>query len=206
MGQKRAAIYLRVSTQAQEMERQERDLLAWAKRLDFEVVGVFAEKIGGRQKDRPQRAKVLDLARKRSVDFVLVTELSRWGRSLDDLVRTLRELEGCSVGLKALNGVDFDVTSASGRLISGVLSAFAEFEADLIAERVKSGIAAAKARGKKMGRKPGVRPIVDANRGRVLGLRKEGMSLREIAKVVGISRGTVSVILDSETIKNGDLI
>ena len=92
MGQ--VAIYCRVSTDDQSCERQERDLRAFAKRAGHKGVAVFKETASGADNGRPERAKVLKLARAHEIDAVLVTELSRWGRSTQDLVQTLDDLHG----------------------------------------------------------------------------------------------------------------
>ena len=92
------------------------------------------------------------------IDAVLVTELSRWGRSTLDLLETLRELETRRVSLVALSGMTFDLASATGRMMATMLAGISEFERDLLRERVRSGLAAAKARGKLLGRQPGQRP------------------------------------------------
>ena len=140
MGQ-RAAVYCRVSTADQSCERQERDLLAFAARADYDVVGVFKETGSGVRLDRVERRKVLALAQARRIDAVLVTELSRWGRSTLDLPGTLRELEGRRVSVIALNGMTFDRSTASGRMLATMLAGIAEFERDLLGERVRSGLA-----------------------------------------------------------------
>ena len=88
MGQ-RAVLYCRVSTADQSCERQERDLLAFAARSDYEVIGVFKETGSGAKLDRAERKKVMALAQARRIDTILVTELSRWGRSTLDLLETL---------------------------------------------------------------------------------------------------------------------
>ncbi|WP_257964806.1 recombinase family protein, partial [Klebsiella pneumoniae] len=90
----RAAIYCRVSTADQSCERQEFDLRAFAGRAGYDVVGIFKETGSGTKLDRAERKKVLALAQSRQIDAILVTELSRWGRSTLDLLNTLRELEG----------------------------------------------------------------------------------------------------------------
>src|SRR6202167_1542201 len=110
LGQK-AAIYCRVSTADQSCERQERDLRAFAERAAYEVVGVFKETGSGAKLDRVERRKVMALAQARQVDAVLVTELSRWGRSTTDLLATLKELEARRVSLIALNGMAFDLAT-----------------------------------------------------------------------------------------------
>ncbi|WP_243643723.1 recombinase family protein, partial [Klebsiella pneumoniae] len=87
----RAAIYCRVSTADQSCERQEFDLRAFAGRAGYDVVGIFKETGSGTKLDRAERKKVLALAQSRQIDAILVTELSRWGRSTLDLLNTLRE-------------------------------------------------------------------------------------------------------------------
>jgi putative DNA-invertase from lambdoid prophage Rac len=143
-----AAIYCRVSTVDQSCERQERDLRAFAERAGYEVIGVFKETGSGAKLDRIERRKVMALAQAHRVDAVLVTELSRWGRSTLDLLETLRELEARRVSLVALSGMTFDLASATGRMMATMLAGISEFERDLLRERVRSGLAVAKARGK----------------------------------------------------------
>ena len=108
MGQ-RAAIYCRVSTADQSCERQEHDLSAFARRAGYDVVGVFKETGSGTKLDRIERKKVLALAQTRQINAVLVTELSRWGRSTIDLLNTLRQLESWKVSVIAMNGMAFDL-------------------------------------------------------------------------------------------------
>ena len=110
----RAALYCRVSTADQSCERQERDLAAFAERAGYEVVGTYKETASGVRLDRAERRKVLGLVQRREVDAVLVTELSRWGRSTTDLLATLKELEARRVSLVALNGMAFDLTTPHG--------------------------------------------------------------------------------------------
>ena len=151
MGQ--VAIYCRVSTDDQSCERQERDLRAFAKRAGHKVVAVFKETASGADNGRPERAKILALARAREIDAILVTELSRWGRSTQDLVQTLDDLHGWKVSVLAQTGLSFDLSTASGKLMRTIMAGLAEFERDLIRDRVKSGLAAARARGVKLGRR-----------------------------------------------------
>ncbi len=193
MGQ-RAAIYCRVSTADQSCERQERDLTAFATRAGYEVAAIFKEAGSGVKLDRAERKKVMALAQARQIDAVLVTELSRWGRSTVDLLHTLRELEYWKVSVIAMNGMAFDLSSPHGRMLATFLSGIAEFERDLISERVKSGLAAAKARGKRLGRQTGERPKADRLAPKVMLLIAEGRSYRWIARDLGISKNTVAVI------------
>ena len=194
MGQ-RAAIYCRVSTADQSCERQERDLTAFAARAGYEVIGIFKETDSGVRLDRTERRKVLALVQRRDIDAVLVTELSRWGRSTVDLLASLRELEARRVSLVALNGMMFDVSTPHGRMMATVLAGLAEFEREVIQERIRSGLAAAKARGKKLGRQPGQRPKSDRLAPKVLALVAQGRSYRLIGREVGLSKNTVADIV-----------
>ena len=143
----RVAIYCRVSTSEQDNERQERDLTAYAGRAGFEVVGVFKETLSGIRKAKGkqplEREKVLALAQAREIDAVLVTELTRWGRSTQDLMDTLGQLAGWDVSLIAQTGLTFDLSTPQGKLIANLMASLAEFEHDLLRERVRSGIATA---------------------------------------------------------------
>jgi putative DNA-invertase from lambdoid prophage Rac len=190
----RAAIYCRVSTADQSCERQERDLTAFATRAGYNVAKIFKETGSGAKLDRAERRKIMALAQARQIDAVLVTELSRWGRSTVDLLNTLRELESWKVSVIAMNGMAFDLSSPHGRMLATFLSGIAEFERDLISERVKSGLAAAKARGKKLGRQLGVRPKSDRLAPQVMELVEEGRSYRWIARDLAISKNTVADI------------
>ena len=94
----------------------------------------------------------------RKIDSTLVTELSRWGRSTQNLLDTLHRLAGWKFSVIAVNGMAFEFDAPHWRMMAAVPAATAQFERDLISERVKPGLAAAKARGKKLGRLPGHRP------------------------------------------------
>ena len=193
MGQ--VAIYCRVSTDDQSCERQERDLRAFAKRAGHKVAAVFKETASGADNGRPERAKVLALARAHKVDAILVTELSRWGRSTQDLVQTLDDLHGWKVSVLAQTGLSFDLCTVSGKLMRTIMAGLAEFECDLIRDRVKSGLAAARARGViKLGRQLGQRPS-NKKAKRVMGMHADGLSYRLIARYVGLSKNTVMDIV-----------
>ena len=194
MGQ-RAALYCRVSTADQSCDRQERDLLAFAERAGYDVVAVFKETASGSKDDRVERGKVLTLVRARHIGVVLVTELTRWGRSTTDLLSTLQELEACGVSVIAQTGLQFDLRSPQGKLFASLMAALAEFERDLLRERIRSGVASAQERGVKFGRQPGVRVKADRYQARVLKLREEGCSYRQIARDLGLSKNTVMEIV-----------
>jgi len=170
-------------------------------RSGFEVVGVFKETASGSKDSRPVRKEVLDLARKKSIQSVLVTELSRWGRNTSDLMATLNDLQSWGVNLFALNGVNFDLSTAQGRMMAQVLSSIAEFERDLIKERVISGLASARARGVKLGRQKGDFFKSDKIALNVLNLINRGVPYRTIANDLKINKSTVSNIV--RRFKNG---
>lgn len=130
---KRVAIYCRVSTEDQGCDRQVRDLTAYAKRAGFEVIGSpYKETASGARSDRQERAKIIQLARTKQIDAVLVTELSRWGRSTEDLLFTLQQLADWGCSIIAQTGMDFDLRTAQGKLMLTIMAGFSQFERDLI--------------------------------------------------------------------------
>jgi putative DNA-invertase from lambdoid prophage Rac len=188
----RVALYARVSTGDQSCERQLNELEEYASRNDFEIVGIFKETGSGARNDRIERKKVLELARHRKISIVLVSELSRWGRSTPDLRSTIERLAECNVALRALNGPDLDISTAQGKLMLNLLASISEFERDLLRERIKSGVAHARSKGTKSGRAIG-RPTF-AKLSDVEQLLQEGQSIRQVANEMGISKTTVMKI------------
>lgn len=191
----RAAIYARVSTSDQSCERQVSELTAFAERSGFEVIGVFKETASGTKLNRISRNQIIDLAQARKIDAVLVTELSRWGRSTQDLLETMGRLAGWKVSVVAMSGMTFELETPHGRMMATMLAGIAQFERDLLSERVKSGLAAARARGKKLGRQKGQRPKSDKLAPKVIEAIGEGKSYRWIARDLGISKNTVTDIV-----------
>jgi putative DNA-invertase from lambdoid prophage Rac len=191
----KVAIYCRVSTADQSCSRQERDLLEYAKKAGYEVVGVWKEIASGSKNNRVERKRVINLVQAREIDGVLVTELTRWGRSTIDLISTLQDLAHWGVSVIATTGLQFDLTTPQGKLIASVMASLAEFERDLVRERVCSGLAAAKAKGKKLGRKPGQRVKADKYASKVLQMVAEGCSYRKIAQELHLSKTTVNEIV-----------
>jgi putative DNA-invertase from lambdoid prophage Rac len=184
----RVIIYCRVSTDDQNCDRQERDLREFADRAGYEVLEVYRETASGAKADRPERKKIMVAAQARKVSAVLVTEASRWSRSTIDLLGTLQNLNAWGISLVTLSGISLDLNTPQGKLMAAILSAIAEFERDLIRERVKSGIAAARAKGRKFGR-PRVSESAIAF---VHQLRAQGQSYSQIAAASGVSRTKVS--------------
>ncbi|MFG5382634.1 recombinase family protein [Yoonia sp. R2-816] len=194
MGQ-RAAIYARVSTSDQSCERQVTELTAFAERGGYDVICTFKETASGIKANRAERSKIIALAQARKIDVVLVSELSRWGRSTQDLLDTLNRMAGWKVSIVAMSGMTFELGTPHGRMMATMLAGIAQFERDLLSERVKSGLAAARARGKKLGRQPGQRPKSDKLMPKVLELVADGRSYRWIARDLGISKNTVGEIV-----------
>jgi DNA invertase Pin-like site-specific DNA recombinase len=182
------AIYARVSTADQDCARQISDLTAYAERCGHEVVAIFKETASGRKNDRPERKKIIDLARKRQIVAVMVTELSRWGRSTQDLIGSVRELADRNVSLLALNGQEFDLSTATGKLMLTLLAGISEFERDLLTERINSGLAEARKKGKRLGRPQ------KSSDDSIRALLTEGQTIRYIANALAVSTTTVQKI------------
>ena len=160
------------------------------------MVGIYKETGSGARMDRVERRKVIALAQRREIDAVLVTELSRWGRSTVDLLHTLEDLQAWRVSVIALNGLAFDLSTATGRMMATVIAGVAQFERELIQERIKSGMAAAKARGRKLGRQPGQRPKSSRLATKVISMvKEEKLSYRIVAKRLDLSKNTVLEIM-----------
>lgn len=186
----RVGIYARVSTHDQQtLPMQIKKMREYAKNRDWEVVEEIKE-VGSGAKVRPQREELLKKARQRKIDGIIVWKLDRFGRSLADLITTLNELREMNVAFVSLTEA-LDLSTPSGRAMAGMLSTFAEFERDIIRERVKAGIADARAKGKPHGR-----PATAAKKkAEVLKLKKEGRNNSEIARKLKISRGSVINLL-----------
>ena len=196
-----AAIYCRVSTSDQDCARQETDLTAFAAKAGYTIAGVWKETASGSKVDRQQRQQVLKLAQARKIDLILVTELTRWGRSTLDLFHTLHDLQSWGVCLIAQTGLQFDLTTPQGKLIATLMAGLAEFERDLLRERVRSGVAMAQARGVIFGRRLGQRVKSDKLAPKVLALVAAGQSYRQIGMQLDLSKNTVLGIVKRERAK-----
>jgi putative DNA-invertase from lambdoid prophage Rac len=200
-GRLRAAIYCRVSTNDQRCDRQEAELKIYADRCGYDVVQIYRETGSGAKLDRVERKRVIDLARARTIDVVLVSELTRWGRSTIDLIDSLNQLQSWNVSLVAQNGFQFDLSTPHGKMIASIMATLAEFERDLLKERIKSGISNAKSKGKIFGRPTGGK-IADSC-DRINKLRSQNMSVRSIAKEVGLSKSAIAKCPRCEEVPEG---
>jgi DNA invertase Pin-like site-specific DNA recombinase len=193
---KRVAFYARVSTDGQTVQNQLEELQAVAKRHGWKVVATYADRgISGTKgrEGRPEFDKLLKAITRRDIDMVAAWSVDRLGRSLQHLVPFLSDLQAKGVDLFLLQQ-GLDTSTPSGRAMFQMLGVFAEFEAAMIRERVRAGVARAKRSGTKSG-KPIGRPKLDATRERAV--RKAlagGTGILKVAKAVGVGTGTVARI------------
>lgn len=183
------ALYLRVSTDDQRLDSQERELRTYCRRRKWSSPAIYKETASGSASTtRPVLERLLSDVRAGTVDTIVCFKLDRLGRSLMHLALILDELTRHKVGLVCTSqGIDTTENNPAGRLQLGVLMAVAEFERELIRERTLSGLAAAKARGKRLGRPPSLRRHSAA----VQKLRKAGKSIRAIAGELGLPVSSV---------------
>jgi putative DNA-invertase from lambdoid prophage Rac len=183
-------LYARVSTNDQQtIPLQIRALREYAVRRGW-TIALQVKEVGSGVSERQLREKLLDAARRREIDVVLVWRLDRWGRSVADLLATLQELNHLGVGFVSLTEA-LDLTTPAGRAMAALLAVFAEFEREILRERVRAGLAHARRNGKKLGR-----PITAAAKaGEVRALRRAGISNAEIARRLQIGRTSVRRIL-----------
>jgi len=188
----RAGLYARVSTHDQQtLSLQIRAMREYAAKRGWEIV-VQIKEVGSGAAERELREKLMAAARRREIDAVLVWRLDRWGRSLADLVITLEELAELGVGFVSLTEA-LDLTTPTGRAMAGLLSVFAEFEREIIRERIRAGIAEARLLGKHLGR-----PVtVGKMGGQIRKLHRAGVAKAEIARRLGIGRTSVRRILNT---------
>ena len=191
-GTKRAALYVRVSTDAQTVENQMRELRQVAVRRGWDVVEVYSDAgISGAKgrNGRPGLDSMLKDARRRKFDIVMAWAIDRLGRSLSDLLDTIQHLEACGVDLY-LDQQGIDTSTPMGKLVFQLTGAFAEFERSMIRQRVRAGLKRAVAQGVKLGR-----PKIDSTTERKV--RKQltrGVGILKVARSLGIGTGTVQRI------------
>ena len=190
---RRAAMYLRVSTDGQTVDNQRLELEQAAERAGWEIVGVYDDNGVSGAKSREDREAFNRLckdATRRQFDVVMAWSVDRLGRSLQDLIGFLGELHAVGVDLY-LHQQGIDTTPPAGKAMFQMMGVFAEFERSMIQERVKAGLNRARAQGKTLGR-PKVSSKVEKA---VLAARDEGTGKRKIARQLGVGVGTVSRII-----------
>jgi putative DNA-invertase from lambdoid prophage Rac len=186
----RVGIYARVSTLDQQtLPMQIRALREYAAKRGWAVV-VQVKEVGSGAAARQLRQQLMDAARRRDIDVVLVWRLDRWGRSVADLVSTLQEVTELGVGFVSLTEA-LDLTTPAGRAMAGLLAVFAQFEREIMRERVRAGLDHARQQGKRLGRPPSVvHQAADVRK-----LLRQGASKSEIARRLGIGRTSVRRLL-----------
>ena len=186
----RVGLYARVSTNDQQtLAMQSRAMGEYAARRGWSIALQIREINSGAAK-REMRERLLEAARRREIDIVLVWRLDRWGRSVTDLLATLQELEHLGVGFVSLTEA-LDLTTPAGRAMAGLLAIFAEFEREILRERTRVGLAQARLNGKRLGR-----PLTAAlHAAQIRKLRRAGVSKSEIARRLQIGRTSVRRIL-----------
>ena len=182
----RAGLYARVSTNDQQtIPLQIRALREYTARRGW-TVAMQVKEIGSGASARELREQIVEAARRRDIDVVLVWRLDRWGRSVADLLATLQELDHLGVGFVSLTEA-LDLTTPAGRAMAALLAVFAEFERDILRERVRAGLAHARRNGKRLGRPATAALHAD----QVRKLYRTNVSKAEIARRLRIGRTSV---------------
>src|SRR5450755_712778 len=187
----RVGLYARVSTHDQQtLPLQIRAMREYAAKRGW-IIAAQIKEVGSGASQRELRATLLASARRREIDVVLVWRLDRWGRSVADLVSTLHELQHLGVGCVSLTEAR-DLSTPAGRAMAGLLAVFAEFEREILRERVRAGLIHARQNGKRLGRPPSAAHQAD----QVRRLYRARLSKSEIARQLKIGRTSVRRILD----------
>lgn len=187
-GQKYTAIYLRVSTQDKQdsgLASQQLALENYCKAQSIGNYQIYADKISGSKVSRPALDKMVQDCNSGLIDNVIVFSFSRFGRSLRHLIESMEYFQSKNIGFISISE-KFDTTTSTGRVMFAIISALGQWEREQVSIRVKAGMANAKANGKKIGAsKKHTNPEI------FIQLKKQGLSTREIAKVVKCSPATV---------------
>ncbi len=186
----RVGLYARVSTHDQQtLPLQIHAMRDYAAKRGWSLVAQIKE-VGSGASQRELRTTLIAAARRREIDVVVVWRLDRWGRSVADLVSTLQELQQLGVGFVSLTEA-LDLTTPAGRAMAGLLAVFAEFEREILRERVRAGLAHARLNGKRLGRPPSVvHKAIEIRK-----LYRQGISKSEIARRLRIGRSSVRRLL-----------
>jgi DNA invertase Pin-like site-specific DNA recombinase len=186
----RAGLYARVSTNDQQtLAMQNRAMREYAARRGW-TIAMQVREVNSGAAWREAREKILEAARRREIDLVLVWRLDRWGRSVTDLLATLQELDHLGVGFVSLTEA-LDLTTPAGRAMAAMLAVFAAFEREVLQERTRAGLAQARQNGKRLGRPA----TAAAHAAEIRKLHRAGVSKSEIARRVQVGRTSVRRIL-----------
>ena len=190
---KTVAIYARVSTDKQKVDMQLRELRSFVKRSGWKIYNEFIDHgFTGANTNRPAFNAMMDDAKKRKFDVLLIWKLDRLSRSMKDLINTLDELDHYGINFISYDN-NLDTTTPTGKLVFHVIGAVAEFEKDIIRDRVIAGLTHAKSKGKRLGRPPlSQGTLTEAKK-----LLKEGLSMRAVERKLGLGEGTIRKKLKS---------
>jgi DNA invertase Pin-like site-specific DNA recombinase len=194
----KVALYSRVSTNEQNAAMQLEELRDYCRRRQWQIAEEFTDAgVSGSKESRPALNRLLHDAKRRKFDAVLVYRYDRFARSLRQLVNALTEFDALGIHFVSLHeGVD--TSTPNGRLVFGIFASIAEFERELIRSRVRSGLAAARAKGKRLGR-----PKVAVDSARVVELRRAGCSWSEITLQTGWTKGTAQRSIQAANVSPG---
>lgn len=203
---KRVVIYARVSTNSQDYDRQISDLRDYAKRMDYNVVKEFSEKISGAKKvaEREQLSELLNYVEAHHIDKVLIYECSRLSRRIVDFLQVIEQLTEKGISLYILqNGLETLQTDGKpnpiAQLVLSIIAQFNSMERGLIRSRMESGYNHYRATGGKVGRKTGYRKSQDdmlEEYAEEIRLLKKGISLRNVSKITNTSVNTLRKVRD----------
>ncbi len=183
---KRVGLYMRVSTKDQSCEMQLNDLERYSKERDLSVFKVYKDNgVSGTKESRPALSELMNDAKKKKFDIVLVWRFDRFARSTKHLVNALYEFRNLGIDFISYQE-NIDTASPLGEAIFTIISAMSKLERDIIAERVKGGLRKAKANGKCLGR-----PKSEVDTDKIIEYRRQNKSIRQIASEMNLSRGTV---------------
>ena len=190
----RIGIYARVSTTDQDCSQQLSALREYATARRWDVQGEYVDHgVSGTKDSRPAMNRLMEAARRRTIDAIVCWKIDRWGRSMPHFVASVQELRSQGVRFIAVTqGIDTDESNPTSKLLLNLLASFAEFERELIVERTRAGLA----RARKQGRIGG-QPKLVVDRAAVLQLNDQGSTQREIADELGISAASVCRILQA---------
>jgi DNA invertase Pin-like site-specific DNA recombinase len=183
---KRVGLYLRVSTNSQEVDMQESELRRYAEARGWRIQNVYSDRgVSGRRHDRPALQELMAACRQRKIDVVLVWKFDRFARSLRHLVLALEEFKRLRVDfISSTEGVD--TTQPYGELVFQIFGAIAQFEAGLISQRVRAGLAEARRKGTRLGR-PAIKKLSEQEVAKIRAARRKGITLRKLSTQFGAS-------------------
>jgi DNA invertase Pin-like site-specific DNA recombinase len=184
---KKVALYIRVSTQEQKTDLQRMDLKEYISRRGYEAFNIYEDIVSGATKERKALDQLFQDAKHRKFDIVLVWKFDRFARSLKMLVDSLALFQELGIDFISFKE-NIDTTTSMGKLIFNINSAYAEFERDIIRDRVKAGV---KAKREKNNGRWGRRKVADTMQMQIQELIKQGVSIRNVAKQLNVAKGTV---------------